>query len=148
MVDRAIDNGERMHLRPTQLDSRTETLVQCRLHRLMEGVQGFTRSHWTPSSVEYLHRIPPLDDRVAFPKKNDEKAPYLPAISLAVMVSRYDTKRIARWRGSMATLEATGCRHWASIAADSINGLRKSQFFPSFFIVDPLKRELGRSQDP
>jgi hypothetical protein len=130
------------------LYAKLRSSVQCRLHRPMEGVQGFTRSHWTPSSVKYLHHIPPLDDRVAFLKKYDEKAPYLPAILLAVMVRRYDTKRIARWRGSMATPEATGPRHQVSIAADSINGSCKSQFFPSFFIVDPLKRGLGRCQDP
>ena len=114
----------------------------------MEGVQGFTQSHWMPSLVEYLHRIPPLDDRVAFHKKNNEKAPYLPAILLAVMVRRYNTNHITQWRGSMATPEATGRRHRASIAADSINGSRKSQNFPSVFIVDPLKRGLGQCQDP
>ena len=73
MVDHKIDDDKWMHLRPTQSDGRTETLVQCRLHRPMEGVQGFTWSHWTPSLVEYLHRIPPLDDRVAFLKKTIKK---------------------------------------------------------------------------
>ena len=91
---------------------------------------------------------PPVGWQGCIPLKKDEKTPYLPAISLAVMVRRYDTKRIARWRGSMATPEATGPRHQVSIAADSINGSCKSQFFPSFFIVDPLKRGLGRRQDP
>jgi hypothetical protein len=26
----------------------------------MEGVQGFTRSHWTPTLGEYLHHIAPV----------------------------------------------------------------------------------------
>ncbi len=81
-------------------------------------------------------------------QKNDEKASYLPAVSLAVAVRRYNTKRIARWSGTRATPEATGCHHRASIAADRMNRSRKSRFFPSFFIVDPLKRGLGRCQDP
>jgi len=76
-------------------------------------------------------------------QKNDEKASYLPAVLLAVAVRRYDIKHIARWRGTRATPEATGCRHRASIAADRMNRSRKSQFFLSFFIVDPLKRGLG-----
>jgi len=76
-------------------------------------------------------------------KKNDEKASYLPAVLLVVAVRRYDTKRIAQWRGTRATPEATGCHHWANIAADRMNRSRKSQFFPSIFIVDPLKRGLG-----
>jgi hypothetical protein len=53
-------------------------------------------------------------------KKNDEKAPYLPAILLALAVRRYNTKRIARLRVSRAIAEATGHRHWASIAADKV----------------------------
>ncbi len=77
-------------------------------------------------------------------QKNDEKSSYLPAVSLAVAVRRYDTKRITRWRGTRANPEATGCRHRASIAANGMNRSRKSQFFPSFFIVNPLK---GGSSD-
>ncbi len=69
MVDCKINDDERMQLRSTQFDNRTEMLVRCRLHQLMEGVQGFTQSHWMPSLVKYLHRIPLLDDMVAFLKK-------------------------------------------------------------------------------
>ena len=76
-------------------------------------------------------------------QKNNEKASYLPAVLLAVAVRRYKTKRIAGWRGTRATPEATGCRHRASIAANGMNWSRKSRFFWSFFIVDPHKRGLG-----
>ena len=54
-------------------------------------------------------------------KKNDEKAPHLSAILLAVAVCRYNTKRIAQFR---AATEATGCCHWASTAADMWNWSR------------------------
>jgi len=76
-------------------------------------------------------------------QKNDEKSSYLPAVSLAMVMHRYDTKCIARWRGTRATPEVTGCRHRASIAADRMNRSRKSRFFLSFFIVNLLKRGLG-----
>jgi len=59
-------------------------------------------------------------------KKNDEKAPYLPAVLLALAVRQYNTKRIARPRGSRAIAEATGRRHRASIAADKVNRSIKS----------------------
>ena len=44
-------------------------------------------------------------------EKNDEKAPYLSAVSLALAVRRYDIKHIAQRRGSRAMTEATGCCH-------------------------------------
>ena len=72
------------------------------------------------------------------PKKNDEKVPYLSAVSLALSVRRYVTKRIDRRRGSRAIREATGRRHRASIAADSRPSDILFRDFLSFFIVDPL----------
>ena len=102
------------------------------------SLEATGRQHWLSIRTVFLHWMTGLHSL-----KKNEKAPYLPAILLAVMVRRYNPKHIAQWRGSMATPEATGRHHRASIAADSINGSRKSQFFPSFFIVDPLKRGLG-----
>jgi hypothetical protein len=45
-------------------------------------------------------------------KKN---GPALRAISMAMRIRRYDAERIAQCGRSRATLDATGCRHWASI---------------------------------
>jgi len=59
-------------------------------------------------------------------EKIDEKAPYLLAVSLALAVRRYNTKRITRLRVSRAIAEATGRRHQASIAADKVNRSIKS----------------------
>jgi len=98
----------------------------------MEGHHGYLGSHWKPPLGEYSHRIAPADDRVRMQTKNDEKASYLPAVLLSVAVCRDDTKCITRWRGGRATPEATGCRHWASIAADRMNRSRKSHFFRVF----------------
>jgi hypothetical protein len=41
----------------------------------------------------------------------------LMAISIAMAMQWYDTGRIARWITSGASLEATGCSHWASACA-------------------------------
>ena len=38
-------------------------------------------------------------------------------ISVAMAMQRYDAGRIARWSTSRASLEATGCCHWASACA-------------------------------
>ena len=72
------------------------------------------------------------------PKKNDEKVPYLSAVSLALSVRRYVTERIDRRRGSRAIREATGRRHRASVAADIRHRSVFFRFFLEFFIVDPL----------
>jgi len=48
--------------------------------------------------------------------KNADK---LLAISIALAMQQYDTRCIARWSTSRASLEATGCRHQASACAVS-----------------------------
>jgi hypothetical protein len=39
------------------IDCQGNAAVRCGAHRPMEHIQGFTRSHWMPPSVECLHRI-------------------------------------------------------------------------------------------
>ena len=122
-----------------ELMRRYDATYIARWREFMTTPEATGRRHW--ASIRTL--LPRRTTGFACRQKNDEKASYLPAVSLAVAVRRYDTKRIARWRGTRAIPEFTGCRHRASIAADRMNRSRKSQFFPSFFIVDPLKRGLG-----
>jgi hypothetical protein len=74
-----------MHLSPTQFYGHADVLMQCLLHQLMEGVQGFTQSHWMPSLVKYLLCIIPLDDGVGC-KKNNGKS------TILVGMCRYETK--------------------------------------------------------
>ena len=45
--------------------------------------------------------------------------PTLRAVLMAIAMRRYNTARIAQWRGSRASLEATGCHHRASTCSDS-----------------------------
>ena len=40
-------------------DCHADAAVQCRAHRLMEHILGFTRSHWMPPLGECLRRIAP-----------------------------------------------------------------------------------------
>jgi hypothetical protein len=51
---------------------------------------------------------------------------------MALAVRRYNTVRIALWRTSRDSLEATGCHHQASIAADSIKETWLRRFFDVF----------------
>jgi hypothetical protein len=76
------------------------------------------------------------------PLKKYEKVLYLSAVSLALAVRRYVTKRIDRRRGSRAIPEATGRRLRSSVAADICNRSVFFRFFWSFFIVGRLKRWL------
>ncbi len=107
-----------------------------RWREFMTTLEATGRRHW--ASIRTL--LPRWTTGFACRQKNDEKASYLPAVLLAVAVCRYNTKRIARWRGTRATPEATGCRHRASIAADRMNRSRKSRFFPSFFHRRPAEK--------
>ncbi len=43
-------------------------------------------------------------------------------ISMAMEMQLYDVGRIARWSTSRDSLEATGCRHWASACARGSDG--------------------------
>ncbi len=96
MVDVKINYAKQYTTVATRFDGRNDAPVQCCVHRPMEGVQGLTRSHWTPPSGEYLLRIIPADNGVACKKKTTKRAPYLLAILMAVVVRRYNTTRIAR----------------------------------------------------
>jgi hypothetical protein len=87
---------------------------------------------------EYSGCIAPDGRQVRMSLKNEEKVPYLSAVSLALSVRRYVTKRIDRRSGSRAIPEATCRRLRASMAADICNRSVFFRDFLSFFIVNPL----------
>jgi hypothetical protein len=78
-----------VHPDATRFDARVHAPARHHRYRLIEGVQGFTQSHWTPPSGKYLGRIAPDGRRVQKPLKKYEKVPYLSAVSLALLVRRY-----------------------------------------------------------
>jgi hypothetical protein len=53
-------------------------------------------------------------------KQQSTNTPAKLAISMAMAMCWYVTTHIAQWRRSRASLEATGCHHWASIMPDNI----------------------------
>ncbi len=53
-------------------DCHGNAAVQCGVHRLMEHIWGFTRSHWMPPSVKCLHRITPAASMVKEFKPNTQ----------------------------------------------------------------------------
>jgi hypothetical protein len=95
MVYVETDHAKQYTTVATYFDGRDDAPVQCRIHCPIEGVQGFTRSHWMPPSGKYLLCIIPANNGVACKKKMTKKAPSLLAISMAVVVRWYNTACIA-----------------------------------------------------
>jgi hypothetical protein len=110
--------------------------VQYEAHLPMEHVQGYTRSHWMLPSDNYSLHIAPAAARATANKKQCNYGPTLLAILTAAEVRWYNTACIAQRRRCRALVEATGCHHWASIAADSCNWSCICLFFSSFFIIN------------
>ncbi len=102
---------------------------QYRRHRPMRHVQGYSRSHWMPASGNYLLRIAPAAARETGNKQQSSNTPRKQAVLMAMAMHQYVTAWIARWRRSRASLEATGCRHRASIMSNNINRKWLRRFF-------------------
>jgi hypothetical protein len=68
----------------------------------MQHDQGFTRSHWTPPSGDYSLRIAPAAARATINTAVMQNIPTLMAILMVIVMRRYYTARIARWRRSRA----------------------------------------------
>ncbi len=73
MADVKIDNVKQYTTIAACFDGHDDAPVQCCVHCPMEGLQCFTRSHWTLLLGEYLLRIIPADNGVACKKKTTKK---------------------------------------------------------------------------
>ena len=62
------------------------------------------------------------------------------AVFTAMAMRGYITVHIARWRGSRALFEATGCRHWVSRCSDISNRTYQCQFLWCFSLSTCCKR--------
>jgi hypothetical protein len=67
-------------------------------------------------------------------KQQSSNTPAKLAILMAMAMRQYVTVHIARWRRSRASLEATGCRHRASIMPDNIVQTCLRRFFYVFIV--------------
>ncbi len=70
------------------------------------------------------------------------------AILMAMAMRRYVTARIAQWRRSRASLEATRRRHRASIMSDNINRTWLRRFFLCFHRQNRRKRSRVDAKTP
>ena len=106
----------------------------------MQYDQRHTKCLWMPPSGDYSLHIAPASARATANKATITNAPTLLAILMAITMQQYNTSRIARGRRSRASLEATGCHHWASTHFNSIKGTCLPRLFAVYFIVELLKR--------
>ncbi len=104
-----------------------------------------TGRHHRATACSILPQRPPGQQQTKQWQKN---GPTLLDILMAVVVRRYNTVRIAGWRRSRALVEATGHRHWASIAADSFNRSCICQFFLVYSSSTGRKRSRVNAKDP
>ena len=108
-------------------------LVQYEAHLPMQhDDQGFTESHWTPSSSDYLPCIAQAAARATIKTTMIQHVPTLLAISMAMAMRRSYNARIAQWRRSMAFIKATKCRHRASTHSDITNRTHQRWLFRTF----------------
>ena len=101
-------------------------------HRLMQHVQGYTGSHWMPTSGDYSLRIASAAARATANKTTMYYVPTLMAISMVIRMRRYYTTHIAQWRRSRAFIKANKHRHQASTCSDSINRTLQRQLYLRF----------------
>ncbi len=118
--------------------SNTDGIARCGIFRATPEATG--RCCWaTTHSVLPLQ--PPGGQQAN--KQQSTNTPKKVAVLMAMAMCRYVTVHIARWRRFRALLDATKCRHWASIAAKSCNQSCMCQFFMSFFIINSYKKVSG-----
>ena len=120
-------------------DGHTDALKRYRAHHLMQHVQGCSGSRWMPSSGNYLLRIAPAAARVKISKTTMKHVPTLLAVSVAIAMRRYDTKRITQWRRFMAFIKAPKRRHRANTCSNSINWTRQRWLILTFHREKGLK---------
>ncbi len=111
--------------------SNTDGITRCSMPRATPEATG--RWHWATTSSVLPQRPPEQQAN----KQQSTNTPKKVAMLMAAAVRQYNTRHIAQWRRSRALLEATGCRHWASIMSDNINWTWLRRFFSMFSSSKP-----------
>ncbi len=120
----------------------TDSIAQCGMSRATsEAIECHHRA--TTSSV--LPRRPPGKQAN---KQQSTNTPTLLAVSMTIAMRRYLTACIAWWRRSRASLEATGCCHWASIMSNNIKGTWLCWLFLMYVIVKTIEKGCGLTLRP
>ncbi len=122
--------------------SDTDSIAQC----------GMSRA--TPEATGHRHRATTCSVSPQWPpgqqanKQQSTNTPRKQAVLMATAMRRYVNAQIAQWRRSRASLEATGCHHWASIMSDNINQTWLRRFFYVFIIKTEEKRSRVDAKTP
>ncbi len=95
--------------------SNTDSIARCGMSRANPEATGCR--HWATTCYVLPQRLPGQQSN----KQQSTNTPKKVAVLMAMAMRRYVTARIAQWRRSRASLDATGCRHRASIMSDNIN---------------------------
>ncbi len=111
--------------------SNTNGIAWCGMSRATPEATG--RRHWVTTRY-VLPKWPPGQQAN---KQQSTNTPKKVGVLMAMAMRQYITARIAQRRRSRASLEATGCRHWASIMSDNINRTWLRWFFSMFSLSKP-----------
>ncbi len=122
--------------------SNTDSIAQCGMSRATPEATG--RRHWATTCYVLPQRLPVQQAN----KQQSTNTPKKVAILMAMAIRRYVTVRIAWWRRSRASLEATGHHHWASIMSDNINWTWLLFFFLMFSLSNHRKRSRVDAKTP
>ena len=122
--------------------SNTDGIAQCGMSRATPEATG--RRHWA-TNCSVLPQRPPGQQAN---KQQSTNTPKKVAVLMAMAMRRYVTARIAQWRKSRASLEATGCRHRASIMSNNINWTWLGWFFWCFHRQNRRKRSRVDAKTP
>ncbi len=106
----------------------TKRITLCSMSRATPGATGCRHQATTCSVLP--QQLPGQQTN----KQQSTNKPTKLAILMAMAMRRYITACIAQWRRSRASLEATGCRHRASIMSDNINWTWLWCFFNVFIV--------------
>jgi hypothetical protein len=117
--------------------SNTDGINQCGMSRATPEATG---CHHQATTHYVLPQQPPGQQAN---KQQSTNTPKKVVVLMAMAMHRYVTTRIAQWRRSRASLEATGCRHRASIMSDNINWTLLQQFFLMFSFSKPKEKVTG-----
>jgi hypothetical protein len=118
-----------------------------------DGIARCGMSRATPEATGRCHRattgyvLPQRPPGQQANKQQSTNTPNKLAVLMAMGMRWYVTARIAQWRRSTASLEATGRHHRASIMSDNINRTALRRFF-YVFIIKTVEKGHGLTLRP
>ncbi len=122
--------------------SNTDGIARCGMSGATPEATGCR--HWVTTCYVLPQRPPGQQAN----KQQSTNTPKKVGVLMAMAMRRYVTTRIAQWRRSRASQEATGRRHRASIMSDNINRTWLRWFFLCFHRQNHRKRSRVDAKTP